>query len=285
MGACSRAGRSRLVLALLVLPLAAPALAEPANVGAPARALAAVNTGASLSFKDLYLAGGPVMHVISALTVLALALGIYGWLSTRPALTAPPRLAARLREHLSARDLASAAALVEGRWSLMARVLSAAIRRHAGLGEQHVTRAERLLSVREAMESAGRREATRLRQRVMLVANIGALAPMIGLLGTILGMIQLFQGAAFEVPNPKLLAGGVMLALVTTAFGLIVGVLTMAVYYFLRARLTATLAGVEVLCEEQAALLARVTPQQAAEVALAAPADDAEAPGSGRAGS
>jgi len=75
-------------------------------------------------------------------------------------------------------------------------------------------------------------------QRVSYLADIGALAPMVGLFGTVLGMIKSFNGLAAEAVGSRssILAGGVSEALVATAAGLIIGVPAMIAFSFFRGR-------------------------------------------------
>ncbi len=89
--------------------------------------------------------------------------------------------------------------------------------------------------VREAIENAGRQEVNKLEKGLGLLATISGVAPLLGFLGTVTGMIQAFmriqdlQGSA----NPSDLAGGIWEALMTTAFGLAVGIVAYAFYNYL----------------------------------------------------
>ena len=80
--------------------------------------------------------------------------------------------------------------------------------------------------VKEAIENAGRQEVSKLEKGLSILATVAGVAPLLGFLGTVTGMIQAFMriedlaGAA----NPSDLAGGIWEALITTAFGLIVGI-------------------------------------------------------------
>jgi biopolymer transport protein ExbB len=91
---------------------------------------------------------------------------------------------------------------------------------------------------REVMEQRARVEISRLWRNVTFLADIGSIAPLIGLLGTVIGMIQAFNVIAFQtaVVKPILLAGGVSKAMVTTAGGLILAIPAMLLYSYFRAR-------------------------------------------------
>lgn len=93
--------------------------------------------------------------------------------------------------------------------------------------------------LKETLQGAGVQESAKLRTGIVYLSMIGVLAPMLGLLGTVLGMMQSFNVIAFQegLGKPELLAGGIAKALVTTAAGLIVAIPSMGFYYYFRARI------------------------------------------------
>ncbi len=95
-----------------------------------------------------------------------------------------------------------------------------------------------LESVREIAETEGMRQASTLSHRITYLADVGAIAPMVGLLGTVSGMIHSFGALATDIATskPMMLAQGVSEALVCTASGLVVGILAFASYAFFRGR-------------------------------------------------
>ncbi len=95
-----------------------------------------------------------------------------------------------------------------------------------------------LESVREIAETEGMRQASALNHRITYLADVGAIAPMVGLLGTVSGMIHSFGALATDIATskPMMLAQGVSEALVCTASGLVVGILAFASYAFFRGR-------------------------------------------------
>ena len=92
--------------------------------------------------------------------------------------------------------------------------------------------------LREIAQTEGSREAALLNQRVAWLADIATIAPMLGLLGTVFGMIRSFSVMANDVAasRPMLLAEGVAEALVATAAGLVIGIPAMAAYACFRCR-------------------------------------------------
>ena len=92
--------------------------------------------------------------------------------------------------------------------------------------------------LQEIAQTEGGREAALLNQRVAWLADIATIAPMLGLLGTVFGMIRSFSVMANDVAasRPMLLAEGVAEALVATAAGLVIGIPAMAAYAWFRGR-------------------------------------------------
>lgn len=115
--------------------------------------------------------------------------------------------------------------------------------------------------VRERLEDAGRKVVQDLERYLGALGTIAAISPLLGLLGTVLGMIRVFsvltsQGAA----NPANLAGGISEALITTAAGLIVAIPALIGYRFLRGRVDALTLSME---GEAAELVHRLSALQA----------------------
>jgi biopolymer transport protein ExbB len=91
--------------------------------------------------------------------------------------------------------------------------------------------------IREAMSDTARTEIARLERRLVVIATIAQIAPLIGFLGTVLGMIQMFKVIELaQLPSPGQLAGGVWQALYTTAGGLVVAVPAYIGYNYLVSR-------------------------------------------------
>ena len=91
--------------------------------------------------------------------------------------------------------------------------------------------------IREAIENTARAEIARLERRLVVIATIAQIAPLIGFLGTVLGMIQMFKVIQeAQLPSPGQLAGGVWQALYTTAGGLVIAVPAYIAYNYLVSR-------------------------------------------------
>ena len=111
--------------------------------------------------------------------------------------------------------------------------------------------------VREVIESAGKQEVHKLEKGLSVLATISGVAPLLGFLGTVTGMISAFmriedlQGAA----NPSDLAGGIWEALLTTAFGLAVGIIAYTFYNYLVSGINKLVHGMEVISNDVVDLL------------------------------
>lgn len=134
----------------------------------------------------------------------------------------------RIRGLLKKKDISGAVSYCMEEKSPVANIIRKGLKKYK-LGHERV---------KESIENAGRQEITKLEKGLSILASVAGIAPLLGFLGTVTGMIQAFmtieslQGSA----NPSDLAGGIWEALVTTAFGLIVGIPALAFYnYFLSA--------------------------------------------------
>jgi len=117
--------------------------------------------------------------------------------------------------------------------------------------------------VRQAMESAGRSVAHRLERYLPALGTIASAAPLLGLLGTVIGMIEIFGSQAPTAGggvsgNPGQLAHGISIALYNTAFGLIVAIPALIFWRYFRSRVDAYLLKMELAGEQFARHLARV---------------------------
>jgi biopolymer transport protein ExbB len=114
------------------------------------------------------------------------------------------------------------------------------------------------VALREIVQSEGNRQAASLNQQVVYLMDVGVLAPMLGLFGTVIGILRSFGSIASEATPMRtmLLAGGVSQALVATAAGLIVGISAMAFYSFFRGRVQKLISELESTATELTVQLA-----------------------------
>lgn len=184
----------------------------------------AVATEAFLSPRELLAAGGIIGYVIIFLSFLMVALIVDYLLTIRRTTFMTPGLAEEVHRLLAERKVAEATTLCEKQQGFLGRVL------FAGLQESQLG----ATAVEKAMEDCAAEQAARSYRRIEHLSVISTLAPMLGLMGTVWGMIQAFM--EFEMKaNPQIseLAPGVYKALVTTLQGLAVAIpATGALAYF-----------------------------------------------------
>ena len=196
---------------------------------------------------DMVKAGGTVMAIIIALSVVALGMVIYFMLTLTPKREVPLQFVKRAQAQIRAGDLRGAYQMCEDRDEFIANVLRAGLRLHGH--DRYV--------IQEAMESEGERRAAALWQKISYLNNIGVIAPMLGLLGTVFGMMGAFGAIAYNDAQSKsiVMAYNVAQAMVTTAGGLILGIVAVIFYYYLRGRVVTIIAHVEAHASEFVELL------------------------------
>lgn len=123
-----------------------------------------------------------------------------------------------------------------------------------------------LVDIEEAIKNAGKKETYKLENRMDWLATVAGVAPLLGFLGTVTGMITAFmqiQTLQGNV-NPSVLAGGIWEALITTAFGLFVGIIAYGFYNYLLNKINRMVFGLEVSSTEFMELLQKPAPKKVA---------------------
>ena len=213
------------------------AAADTLAAATDAATSAAPSPDETLTLLELLLKGGWTMVPIALLSVLALFLFVDRLLALRKATGDPATLTRTVGDYVEAGDLSGAVGYCRAQDTPAARIVQRGLERVGRpIGE-----------IREAVQEAGRRETYKLEKRMDLLASAAAIAPMVGFLGTVTGMIGAFQQLQrFEgLVNPALLAGGIWEALITTAAGLAVGVGALFAYNFLVNRISRTVNDLE----------------------------------------
>lgn len=179
----------------------------------------------------IHAAGWPIWPLIVC-SIVALALVIERLLTLRSQRVAPPTLVDEVigvtRHALPPPDVVDKLAAS----SVLGAVLAAGVRSVAAdprISEE---------GLRQAFESAGRRGVHALERYLNTLGTIATAAPLIGLLGTVVGMIEIFSatGPTAAASNPEQIARGISIALYSTAFGLIIAIPALMFYRFFRGR-------------------------------------------------
>lgn len=179
---------------------------------------------------DFVLKGGPTMLVIGLCSLVALAVIVERLIVLRRRYVIPDGFVAGLRA--AAGDRTRALDLCDRDDSPIARILAAAVRR----------RGQPIETIEKAVADAGTREMVRLRHRMRLLSALPQVATMLGLLGTIFGMIKTFQAVAASgqsLGKTEMLAQGIFEAWTCTAAGLLVAIPVLIAYHVLMGRIDA----------------------------------------------
>jgi len=194
----------------------------------------------SLGLQEIARAGGLIGGIIIALSIAMLALIVEHALSLRKSVLLPSSLAEQTHKLIANRQVKHAEEICHEHPGLLSNMLSAGLR-EMELGYD---------AVEKAMEDASVEQSARLHRKIEYLSVISTIAPMLGLLGTVWGMIQAFL--EFETKaNPQVseLAPGIYRALVTTLLGLGVAVPAVASYAFFRNRIDELVAEAALLAE------------------------------------
>lgn len=179
-----------------------------------------------MNLLDIFLKGGFLMYAILACSIIGLAVIIDRFVVLRKAKINVPAFMVRIRGFIKKKDISGAISYCMQEKSPVANIVRKGLKKYR-YGHDRV---------KEAIENAGSQEISKLEKGLTVLATVAGIAPLLGFLGTVTGMIQAFitiqdlAGAA----NPSDLAGGIWEALITTAFGLIIGIPALVFYnYFL----------------------------------------------------
>jgi len=224
-------------------PAPAPATGQP-SVGTATDAPAQGAGGRRISLWSTIAKGGPIGFLIILLSLVAVALAIEHSITIRRDNLVPAGLVEELDERLGAKDYRAAQETCAADGSFLAQVIGAGLNQ---LGAMFG-----FFDMQNAMQEVSEREISKLYRKLEYLSFIAATAPMLGLLGTVTGMIASFNEIARTegTAKPSQLAGGISEALVTTCLGLIVAIPTMFAVAFFRNRIDSFVAEAESVVEK-----------------------------------
>jgi biopolymer transport protein ExbB len=183
----------------------------------------------TVSQLDILVQGGWIMFPLILLSILTVYLLVERLRTLKKASANRTEIMARIREYVGSGNIGGAQAYCETQEKPITRILAHGLER---LGRP-------ISEIQDAVNAAGKHEAFELERRTDLLASIAGIAPMLGFLGTVTGMIKAFQQIQNLQGNvnPSVLAGGIWEALVSTAAGLTVGILAFFFYNYLLGRI------------------------------------------------
>jgi biopolymer transport protein ExbB len=208
----------------------APAPVPPAPVGVEQ----------SVSALDLYKQGGGFMHLLLICSIGTIAVSVYCFIQISRKKMAPQSLVDQVNTAMASRDVVGAYSACQANPTSYARVMTGALLK---------VNFDRDLANKASMTDAAAEALDEEEHRQMVWVNylnvFATLAPMVGLLGTVWGMIEAFDKLATTSGDAKELAGGIKVAMITTAGGLIVGIPAMFFYFFFRDKLQGVMTAVQ----------------------------------------
>ncbi len=176
---------------------------------------------------EMILAGRYMMVPIAVASLVGLAVLLERLFVLRAGRVIVPEIAEAVETLSASEDLSVAYAICERRPGPFANIV------HTGL--EHADSDWTI--IRDVIQEAGRQEGVRLSRGLGMLETVAAVAPLLGLLGTVLGMIRVFATISVGgLGNPETLSSGISEAMVTTAAGLIVGIPSLVAYNWLNGR-------------------------------------------------
>ena len=175
----------------------------------------------------LFIKGGLMMYPLGLFSILGGAVILEKLINLRNRKVLTPEVIHSIEALRSPSDIPMAIRTAERHNSPLAHIVK------AGLEEAQSAVGD----VRQAMEDTGRREVKRLERYLVVLETVAAASPLIGLLGTVLGMIKVFSVISIAgVGEAGLLSGGIAEALITTGYGLSIGIPALVAYNFFDSR-------------------------------------------------
>jgi len=180
--------------------------------------------------------GGMVMYILLAASILALTIIFERSWSLRRAVVLPAEEIENIEDAVRSGNVEAAVQMCSDNNTAMSRILWVA------LNNRGVKRAV----MKEILEEIGRQEVAHLERFVGILGVVAAVSPLLGLLGTVIGMIEVFQVISIEgVGKADILAGGISKALNTTAAGLSVAIPALVAYRIFESRINSFVIEIE----------------------------------------
>ncbi|GGZ32955.1 biopolymer transporter ExbB [Echinicola pacifica] len=188
------------------------------------------STTESIGLFDLLIKGGVMMIPLYLLFILAVYIFVERVITLKKAAQTPKDMMDQVKMRVQTGDIGGAKMICQEENTPVANMISKGLER---IGSP-------LKNIEVAIENVGKIEIYKLEKNLNLLATVSGAAPMIGFLGTVAGMIRAFIGVAQEegMVSPKLLSTGIYEAMITTATGLVVGIVAYLGYNYLVAKVS-----------------------------------------------
>ena len=218
---------------MLAFLLSIPGMLQAQETAAPAAAGPA--TEQSTTLFQVIMMGGIWMLPLAALSLACVGLVVNNFIMLQKKKLTREDLLPGLLQQLAQRDIDGALQVCAGNPCLFTNILEGGLAR--------ITTDEILpANIQQGIDQTGQAQIANLIKPVNYLSNIGAVAPMVGLLGTVSGMIKAFQGLSLgQGSNAEAMAANISEALVTTASGLVIAIPAMLFYFFFKNNFMETL--------------------------------------------
>lgn len=184
----------------------------------------AISTPEELHFIDLLFMGGWVMVPLALLAFLGLVIFVERYITIRKSSKNETNLLFQIRQNIQEGRLENAIALCKNTQSPLARMLEKGLKR---IGRP-------IKEIEGAIENTGKLEVSKLEKNIGILGIIAGIAPMLGFVGTIIGVITIFREisaqGSIEIGT---ISGGLYVKMITSATGLIIGIMAYVLYHIL----------------------------------------------------
>jgi len=195
----------------------------------------------SMNLMDMLSNGGPLMIPLALLLVLAIFFFFERLIAIRKASNIDPNFMNIIRDNVYTGNVASARSLAKNTPNPVAKMIDKGLQR---IGKP-------IDAIEKSMENVGKLEIYKMERNLSILSLVYGIAPMFGFLGTIIGMLQLFYNINSSGEfTPAQIAGGIYTKMITSASGLIIGLLAYVGANFLNAQIDKTVHKMEVASAE-----------------------------------
>jgi biopolymer transport protein ExbB len=193
------------------------------------------------SLWDILIKGGPLMIPLAILLVIAIYVFIERVMAIKKASRLDDNFMSIIRDHIVTGNVTAARSLAKNTPTAVARMIDKGIQR---IGKP-------IEAIERSMENVGKLELYKMEKNLSILSVVGYIAPLFGFLGTIAGMFQLFYNIAstgeYSIAN---IAGGIYVKMVSSASGLIIGIIAYIGYRYLNSQIDKTTNKMEVASAE-----------------------------------
>lgn len=180
---------------------------------------------------ELIIKGGPLMYAILFCSIVGLSIFIERWIYLKKARVEPKKFMSSIKNILQRNKILDAITFCENTSGPLASILKAGLLKHDRAREE----------IKEGIEDASLEEIPKLERNLGILETVAHVSPLLGLLGTVQGMIQSFRvieekAVSGTGVNPGDLAGGIWVSLLTTAAGLVVAIPAYVAHNYLASR-------------------------------------------------